>query len=105
MANLRLKGVLLSTGHKSHCTIYDRIKRGLFPRPVTIGARSVAWPDFEVEAINAAHVAGADDATIRALVERLHAERATRFQRLLAGDVPEPAPASAGNVVKLSGAR
>jgi prophage regulatory protein len=84
MAILRIDGVLTSTGNKSHATIYDRIKRGLFPRPVPIGARSVGWPDYEVEAINAAHIAGADDDTMRALVERLHAKRTEKLALLLA---------------------
>lgn len=107
MAILRLSGVLTRTGHKSHATIYDRIKRGTFPRPVPIGARSVGWPESEVEAINAAHIAGADENTIRLLVENLHRERESRLKCLMAGipaDLPKPAPASAGNVVDL-GAR
>lgn len=85
MAILRLNSVLTRTGHKSHATIYDRIKRGTFPRPVPIGARSVGWPENEVEAINAAHVAGADEVTIRLLVENIHRERAARLQALMGG--------------------
>lgn len=103
---LRLAGVLTRTGHKSHATIYDRIKRGTFPRPVPIGARAVGWPESEVEQINAAHIAGADESTIRLLVENIHRERATRLQCLMAGiaaDPPKPAPASAGSVVELRG--
>jgi prophage regulatory protein len=84
MAILRLSGVLTATGHKSPSSIYDRIRAGLFPKPVPIGARSVGWPDGEVEAINAAVIAGADDATVRALVERLHAERARKLALLAA---------------------
>ncbi len=84
MAILRLHGVLNATGHKSASSIYDRIKAGTFPRPVPIGARAVGWPDYEVEQINAARIAGADDDTIRALVENLHAERARKLALLLA---------------------
>ncbi len=107
MAILRLNGVLTRTGHKSHATIYDRIKRGTFPRPVPIGARSVGWPESEVEQINAAHIAGADENTIRLLVENIHRERAARLKCLMGGipaDLPKPAPATAGNVAEL-GAR
>ena len=28
--------------------IYDKIKRGEFPRPVSLGARAVAWPSDEI---------------------------------------------------------
>lgn len=104
MAILRLNGVLTRTGHKSHATIYDRIKRGTFPRPVPIGARSVGWPENEVEAINAAHIAGADEGTIRLLVENLHRERETRLKCLMGGTAANPAPAQAGNVRELRGA-
>ncbi len=99
MAILRLKGVMSRTGHGSHSTIYDRIKRGLFPRPVSIGSRAVGWPESEVEAINTAHIAGADENAIRALVERLHKQRAIQFERLMAVEPPTPAPAS--NVIEL----
>lgn len=104
MAILRLNGVLTRTAHKSHATIYDRIKRGTFPRPVPIGARSVGWPESEVDAINAAHIAGADEGTMRLLVENIHRERAARLQCLMGGipsDLPRPTPASVGNMVGL----
>jgi len=31
-------------------TMYDRIKRGDFPAPVPLGARSVGWLEHEVDA-------------------------------------------------------
>ena len=40
-------------------------------------ARAVGWPESEVEQINAAHIAGADESTIRLLVENIHRERET----------------------------
>lgn len=84
MAILRIDGVLLITGNRSHATIYNQIRDGLFPRPVRIGTRAVGWPDYEVEAINAARIAGADNDTLRALVDRLHAKRAEMLALLLA---------------------
>ena len=36
---------------------YADIKAGLFPKPVAIGVRSVAHPDYEVDALNAATIA------------------------------------------------
>ena len=30
-------------------TIYEKIKDGSFPKPVSIGDRSVAWDSFEID--------------------------------------------------------
>ena len=75
MSILRMPAVKAETGHKSHASIYTAIKRGLFVRPVSIGERSVGWPDYEVAAINRARIAGQSEAEIRDLVSRLHAKR------------------------------
>ena len=76
MSILRMPAVKAETGHRSHASIYNAIKAGLFTRPVQIGDRSVGWPDDEVKAINAARIAGHSIAEIRDLVMRLHAKRA-----------------------------
>ena len=70
----RLPRVLGATAD-SRTTLYAKIAAGLFTRPVKLGKRSVAWPDQEVTAINAARIAGKTDNEIRALVTRLEAER------------------------------
>lgn len=57
------------TGHYAH------IKVGLMTPPVKLSAHSVAWPEHEIKAINAARVAGKSDDEIRELVSRLVAER------------------------------
>lgn len=44
---LRLKQVRALVG-LSRSAIYDRIRRGDFPRPVAIGARAVAWPSSSI---------------------------------------------------------
>ena len=59
------------------CAYCDRATK-----PVAIGLRSVGWPDYEVEAVTAARVAGQPDEAIRALVNKLHAQRAERFEAL-----------------------
>lgn len=56
-------------------TIYLRISEGLFPPAVTLGSQSVAWPESEITAINAARIRGADEDQIRALVASLVAAR------------------------------
>lgn len=67
--------VKAETGHKSHASIYTAIRAGLFTQPVPIGERSVGWPDYEVQAINRARIAGQTEAQIKELVNRLHAKR------------------------------
>ncbi len=74
MVILRRPTVEGKTGHP-RSTLYEHIKAGLFPSSVSIGARSVGWVEAEVEAINAARIAGKSDDEIRELVARLHAAR------------------------------
>lgn len=54
---------------------YERIQQGLLPRPVKVGERASALPDFEVEAVIRAQIAGIGNDELRKLVERLHAAR------------------------------
>ncbi len=75
MSILRMPAVKAETGHRSHASIYNAIKAGLFTKPVPIGTRSVGWPDYEVRAINTARIAGKSVSEIRELVNRLHAKR------------------------------
>ena len=76
MTILRMPAVKAETGHRSHASIYNAIKAGLFPTGVAIGQRSKGWPSDEVQAINQARIAGKSDDEIRDLVKRLHAKRA-----------------------------
>ena len=71
---LRRRQVQAETGY-SRSTIYVRIAQGLWPKPVSLGARAVGWPAREVAALNAARIAGQSDEDIRALVARLEAGR------------------------------
>ena len=75
MSILRMPAVKAETGHRSHASIYNAIRAGLFTKPVPIGQRSVGWPDYEIKAINAARIAGQPEDAIKALVNRLHAKR------------------------------
>ena len=71
----RLETCKASTGYRSTASIYQLIKKGLWPKPVNINVRSVGWPDSEILAINAARIAGQTDDQIRDLVKRLHLKR------------------------------
>lgn len=71
---LRLPAVRIQSG-LSRSTIYLRISQGLWTKPINLGARAVGWPSSEVEALNAARIAGKTDDEIRQLVIKLQAAR------------------------------
>ena len=84
MSILRMQAVKAETGHRSHASIYNAINDGTFTKPVKIGERSVGWPSDEVQAINAARIAGKDQSDIRELVNRLHTKRLQAFGQVAA---------------------
>lgn len=59
----------------STATYYEWISKGLMTPGVSIGIRSVAWPDHELQALARARVAGLTDDAIKALVQDLIAAR------------------------------
>lgn len=73
---LRMPHLLQRTA-ESRTAIYCGIRRGTFPSPVKLGGpRAVGWPAHEIDAVVRARIAGATDDQIKALVARLHAQRA-----------------------------
>lgn len=84
MAIWRIEKCKDEAGYRSHASIYGLIRDGLWTQPVKIGERSSGWPSEEVEAINAARIAGQSDAQIRELVRQLHARRAEKLAVLMA---------------------
>ena len=76
LAILRRKQVQAESGY-SRSTIYLRIAQGLWPKPVSLGARAVGWPAGEVSAVNAVRIAGKSDDDICALVASLELKRQT----------------------------
>lgn len=75
MLILRLPEVKRVLGHRADASVYNAIRVGLFTNGVAIGQRAKGWPDYEVDAINAARVAGKSENEIRELVKALHAKR------------------------------
>lgn len=75
MLILRLPEVKRVLGHRADASVYNAIRAGLFTNGVAIGQRAKGWPDYEVDAINAARVAGKSESEIRELVKNLHAKR------------------------------
>lgn len=71
---LRLPAVLRARG-VGRTTHYNDMAAGRYTRPVAVGVRAKAWPASEVEKLNAACIAGADEAALKRLVKRLEAGR------------------------------
>lgn len=71
---IRLRPVLNKSG-LSRSTHYEHIADGLMTRPVALGARAVGWPESEIDAINAARIAGKSANEIRDLVANLETAR------------------------------
>jgi prophage regulatory protein len=75
MQILRLPEVKAKAGHRSDASIYNAIRDGLWTAGVAIGQRARGWPDYEVDSIIAARIAGKSDDQIRELVKALHLKR------------------------------
>ena len=104
MAILRIDGVLDATGHRSKTSIYNAVQAGMFTKPVRIEQQTTGWPDYEVQAIVAAQVAGQTPEEIRTLVNQLHTQRVERFKTLVIPITPTSASmANIANVVPLKG--
>ncbi len=71
---LRLRDVISFSG-LARSSLYARINHGLWPKPVSLGARAVAWPANEISAVNAARIAGKSNDEVRQLVSELQAAR------------------------------
>lgn len=56
---LRLPTVIERTGYQ-RSTLYLKIKQGLFPAPVSLGPRAVAWPSDAIDAWIAARIAASE---------------------------------------------
>jgi prophage regulatory protein len=55
----------------SRSNLYKKIENGLFPKPINLGARAVAWLNSENEAVLAAMIAGQSPDEIKQLVKNL----------------------------------
>ena len=71
---LRMKAISARSGH-CRSTIYRYQKIGLLTAMVKIGMRSVGLPELEIDAINAARIAGKSENEIRSLVIKLESDR------------------------------
>ena len=70
ISTLRLPKVVQQTG-RSRASLYSDINEGTFPPPIKYTQRCVAWPDYEVNAIVRARIAGKSDDEIRCMVAEM----------------------------------
>ena len=75
---LRLPTVLKKIG-RSKSSHYADIKAGLFVKPISIGLRARGTPNYEMDAIIAARIAGKSIEEIRLLVSNLLEARKTLY--------------------------
>lgn len=71
---LRLMQVTERRG-RSRSQIYRDIQFGVMTPPVRAGSNISVWPDYEIQQINAAEIAGASAEELRSLVRALTAQR------------------------------
>lgn len=72
---LRLPELLARRG-RSRSSHFRDVAAGLYPPPVTLGARCSGWPAHEADLVLRAQIAGASPDEVRALVAQLVAARA-----------------------------
>lgn len=66
---LRLKAVS-ETAALPPSSIYEKMERNEFPKPVPLGKKAVAWLESEIEEWKAARVAERDEAQVAAKVAK-----------------------------------
>ena len=86
MALLRLPEVMRLSGY-SRSMLYSLISQGLYPKPLKIGERAVAWPSQEVERMVESIISQQPLVERRELVRKLEVNRGISFSPLTTGKV------------------
>ena len=74
---IRRPEVLSKTGW-SKSTLYNRLKEGLFPTPISLGVRSIGFVESECDRVIQAMIAGYSEQQLRDLVQDLIANRSVK---------------------------
>jgi len=80
---LRIDEVKKRNGDKSNSSIYEKVTAGTMTPPIKIGPRASAWPDFEIDMINAARMVEKSEDEIRELVKKLIVKRKEMANEIL----------------------
>ena len=75
---IRRTTVLENTGW-SKSTLYNRLKDGLFPAPISLGARAVGFVESECDKVIQAMIAGYSEQQLKDLVQDLVANRSVKL--------------------------
>lgn len=75
MQIFRLPSVKGKAGDRSDASVFNAIRAGLFTTGVAIGQRIKGWPDYEVNALISARIAGKAVPEVPQLVKILRANR------------------------------
>ena len=86
MALLRLPEVMRLSGY-SRSMLYSLISQGLYPKPLKIGERAVAWPSQEVERMVESIISQQPLVERRELVRKLEVNRGISFSHMTTGKV------------------
>jgi prophage regulatory protein len=86
MALLRLPEVMRLSGY-SRSMLYSLISQGLYPKPLKIGERAVAWPSQEVERMVESIISQQPLVERRELVRKLEVNRGISFSPMTTGKV------------------
>ena len=63
-------------------TVNNRVRDGLLPPPISLGARAVGWVQLECETVLAAMIAGKSPEEIKLIVNKLVTKRNSDFQTI-----------------------
>ena len=86
MALLRLPEVMRLSGY-SRSMLYSLISQGLYPKPLKIGERAVAWPSQEVERMVESIISQQSLVERRELVRKVGVNRGISFSPMTTGKV------------------
>lgn len=73
MRCLRVREAIKKTG-LSKSTFYEKVKEGVFPKPIKIGKTSL-WIEEEIDTVLRAYAAGMPETQIKRIVKRLEQQR------------------------------
>jgi len=56
-------------------TLYGEIRRGIFPKPISIGTRKIAWPEHEIDQMMQLYLHSPSEEEMRDFVKSLESKR------------------------------
>ena len=82
---LRDAKVCMQAAGKGHSSHYEDIRGGTWTKGVRLGPKCVRWPQYEIDALIAARIAGQSPAELQVLVQHLHSLRPQLLSQFVPG--------------------